>query len=94
MNGDREDRELFPLRGQTYDMAMQMARDGRRMRAAAAAFEAIGLAHDLADYFEQARTDLHYEPMWMVRGEPRTRETFGLPHPMDFAGGLPIPADD
>ena len=23
---------------------------------------------------------------WAVRGEPRTRETFGLPHPDDFTG--------
>jgi hypothetical protein len=24
---------------------------------------------------------------WELRGEPRTRETFGLPHPDDYPGG-------
>lgn len=30
---------------------------------------------------------------WNVRGTPRSRETFGLPHPGDFPGGLPIPPE-
>lgn len=30
---------------------------------------------------------------WNVRGEPRTRATFGLPHPDDFQGGLPQPRE-
>lgn len=30
---------------------------------------------------------------WSVRGEPRTRATFGQPHPGDFPGGLPLPGD-
>jgi hypothetical protein len=29
---------------------------------------------------------------WNVRGEQRTRETFGLPHPDDYAGG-PVKSD-
>jgi len=85
----REDRELFPLRGQTYDMAMQMARDGRRMRAAAAAHNAITWAHDRAA--ENMPADMPGDPMWEVRGEARTRETFGRPHPGDFPGGMPLP---
>ena len=91
----REDRELFPLRGQTYDMAMQMARDGRRMRAAAAAHDAIGQAHDLAGHrpCTGSAQVLHSDPMWEVRGEARTRETFGHPHPADFPGGMPLPGE-
>lgn len=30
---------------------------------------------------------------WTVRGEVRTRETFGRPHPDDFPGGLPTPRE-
>ena len=30
---------------------------------------------------------------WAVRDQPRTRATFGLPHPDDFPGGLPLPAE-
>ena len=33
------------------------------------------------------------EITWNVRGEPRTRATFGQPHPGDFPGGLPIPPE-
>jgi hypothetical protein len=33
------------------------------------------------------------ELTWSVRGEPRTRETFSAPHPLDFPGGLPIPPE-
>lgn len=33
------------------------------------------------------------ERMWSLRGEPRTRATFGLPHPQDFPGGLPLPGE-
>jgi hypothetical protein len=33
------------------------------------------------------------EVTWSVRGEPRTRETFGRPHPDDFPGGLPLPPE-
>jgi hypothetical protein len=33
------------------------------------------------------------ELTWSVRGEPRTRDTFGLPAPGDFPGGLPLPAE-
>jgi hypothetical protein len=31
--------------------------------------------------------------MWSVRGEPRTRQTFADPHPLDYPGGLPQPAE-
>jgi hypothetical protein len=34
-----------------------------------------------------------YDPRWSVRGEPRTRATFGQPHPADFPGGLPLPRE-
>lgn len=29
---------------------------------------------------------------WKLRGEPRTRQTFGRPHPADYPGG-PVPWD-
>jgi hypothetical protein len=85
----REDPGQFPLRGQTYSMAMQMARDMRRARAQVAASQAIGQAHELArhDPAQQEQAD----PMWELRGEPRTRATFADAHPDDFPGGLPIP---
>jgi hypothetical protein len=85
----REDREQFPLRGQTYSMSMQMARDVRRARAQVAASQAIGQARELArhDPAQQEQAD----PMWELRGEPRTRATFADAHRGDFPGGLPIP---
>lgn len=33
------------------------------------------------------------DPRWELRGEPRTRATFGQPHPDDFPGGLPLPGE-
>lgn len=30
---------------------------------------------------------------WSLRGQFRTRDTFSLPHPADFRGGLPLPAE-
>lgn len=35
----------------------------------------------------------HEETRWSLRGEPRTRATFHLPHPADFPGGLPKPPE-
>jgi hypothetical protein len=87
----REDRRLFPLRGQTWETGMQAARDMRKARAAAAAHHAIGLAAELA--LTEPAPETRGDPMWEVRGELRTRETFGRPHPADFPGGLPLPRD-
>jgi hypothetical protein len=87
----RENRDQFPLRGQTYAMAMQMARDMRRARAQIAAGEAIGQARELALH-DPAQVHAG-EPMWELRGEPRSREHFGDPHPDDFPGGLPLPGE-
>ncbi len=70
---------------------MTMARDMRRLRAALAAGEAIGQARELALH-DPARTCAG-DPMWELRGEPRTRATFSDPHPDDFPGGLPLPAE-
>ncbi len=33
------------------------------------------------------------DPRWELRGQPRTRATFADPHPGDFPGGLPLPAE-
>ena len=87
----RENRDQFPLRGQTYAMSMQMARDMRRARAQIAAGEAIGQAHELALH-DPAQVHAG-DPMWELRGEPRTRATFAGPHPGDFPGGLPLPGE-
>ncbi len=87
----REDRDEFPLRVQTYEMAMQMARDMRRIRAARAAGQAIGQAYELALH-DPARTCAG-DPMWELRSEPRTRATFSDPHPDDFPGGRPVPGE-
>lgn len=84
-------REEFPLRGQTWEMSMRMARDMRRARAAIAARTAIDLAFNLSG--EPLAADPAPDPMWELRGEPRTRATFGRPHPGDFPGGLPLPGD-
>lgn len=83
--------EDFPLRNQTWAMSMQMARDMRRARASIAAGQAIEAARELAlhDPAHPAAGD----PMWEVRGEPRTRATFSAPHPADFPGGLPLPGE-
>jgi hypothetical protein len=72
-----------------YAAGTQDAVDARRRRALAAGREAVILAQQLSD------PDLLDPPpdlMWSVRGEPRSRETFGRPHPDDFPGGLPLPA--
>ena len=33
------------------------------------------------------------EVRWTLRGEPRTRRAFAMPHPADFPGGLPDPPE-
>jgi hypothetical protein len=88
----REDREEFPLRIQTYDMAMQMARDMRRARASIAAKRTIETAGQLAALIDPA-PETRGDPMWELRGEPRNREHFADPHRGDFPGGLPLPAE-
>lgn len=74
-----------------YDSGMAAARAARETRTKVAASRAVALAHELA----AAGPDdtVREEVTWNVRGEPRTRATFGLPHPMDFPGGLPLPGD-
>jgi len=42
---------------------------------------------------ERTRELTPEELTWNVRGEPRARDTFGQPHPLDFPGGLPIPPE-
>ena len=87
----REDRRLFPLRHELNDSAMALAKSNRLARAAEAAAYAIGLAHRLAGNGpEDVVPD---EIRWSVRGQPRHRGTFADPHPDDFRGGLPSPAE-
>lgn len=74
-----------------YDAAMGIARQNRQARAAVAASAAVGLARQLAQ--AEARDAPNEETSWSVRGEPRTRATFGHPHPGDFTGGLPLPGE-
>lgn len=87
----REGRRQFPLRNDTWSASMQAAREARRARTAAAAALVIGMASDLAE-----RDPAQFcapSDMWSVRGEPRSREHFGDPHPDDFPGGLPLPPE-
>jgi hypothetical protein len=74
-----------------YATGIELARDARRVRTAAAARQAIDLAADLAS--EAPPIDPAPDPVWELRGEPRTRATFGQPHPADFPGGLPLPGE-
>lgn len=92
----REDRRLFPLRAETFEAAMQRARDARALRTATAAAGAVDLAAELAgtEVAHVCAPDTGPAEMWSVRGEVRCRHHFALPHPMDFAGGLPMPAAD
>jgi hypothetical protein len=74
-----------------YLAGMRIAREVREGRAYAAARQAIIAAWEL-----QARLPLidpAPSPMWELRGELRTRETFSQPHPDDFPGGLPTPSE-
>jgi hypothetical protein len=75
-----------------YQAGMRIAADVRQARATAAARDAIELAGQLAAS-ENMPANIPADPAWEVRGEPRTRATFGRPHPADFRGGLPIPAE-
>jgi hypothetical protein len=75
-----------------YAAATRKAVKARRQRAAEAAAATINLAGQLAENNISA-PDLPGDPMWEVRGEPRTRATFGLPHPGDFIGTGQTPAE-
>jgi hypothetical protein len=58
---------------------------GRRQVTADLAAEAKAekaTQHDLLDALRAAEP----EERWRVRGQQRTRETFGLPHPRDYSG--------
>jgi hypothetical protein len=79
-------RRLLAAERRAYDLGRQDGyREGRQAEAAerdqAWNSWAAPLARRLADGVDlQARR-------WKLRGEPRTRETFGLPHPGDRHGG-------
>lgn len=76
-----------------YAAATRMANDARYVRARLAASRAIALANTLADLELPLVTAPEDDPMWSVRGETRTRQTFAQPHPDDFPGGLPTPSE-
>jgi hypothetical protein len=84
----REDRRQFPLRGDTWSASMRIAREARRNRTAAAAHAVTEMARDLAVRNSAQDYSVPCE-MWSVRGEWRSREHFGDPHPGDFPGGFP-----
>lgn len=88
----REGRRQFPLRNDTWSASMQVAREARRARTAAAARVTIEAAGQLAAG-EKLAENMPPDPMWSVRGEPRSREHFADPHPGDFPGGLPLPPE-
>jgi hypothetical protein len=75
-----------------YLAATRTARQTRAERAGSAARAAVELARELAargHYPEHMPEHIR----WSVRGEPRHRRSFGLPHPGDFRGGLPTPRE-
>jgi hypothetical protein len=68
-----------------YLAATRKATQTRAERARAAARDAIDLAHELAvrgQYPEHVPEQIR----WAVRGEPRHRRSFRLPHAGDFIG--------
>ena len=71
-----------------YASGMQQAAAARKERAGLAGQAAVDLAHQVSG---AALIEPAPEMMWSVRGEPRSREHFGDPHPDDFPGGLPLP---
>jgi hypothetical protein len=87
----REDRRTFPLRHEINASAMATARANRQARTQDAAAAVVALAHRLAGNGSGQHVPDHVR--WAVRGEPRNRATFGFPHPADFRGGLPLPAE-
>jgi hypothetical protein len=84
-------RRLFPLRLELNAAGMALAKGNRQARSEAAGAEAVALAHELAGSGPDPLVPEGV--MWSVRGELRSRETFGLPHAGDFRGGLPSPAE-
>ena len=73
---------------------MQLARETRQARAQAAARTVIRLAREeFTELMSGGADDLRPSLMWEVRGEVRNRRHFADPHPDDFRGGLPMPAD-
>jgi hypothetical protein len=74
-----------------YLAATRIARDARMVRARLAASRAIQLANQLADL--EVTADPEGDPMWTVRGQPRTRATYADAHPGDFLGRLDQPRE-
>ena len=74
-----------------YLAATRTARQERAERAKSAGTVAVDLARELAEHPHGAA--MPDDEMWVVRGEQRTRGTFGHPHPGDFIGVGQTPAE-
>jgi hypothetical protein len=83
--------ELSDERDQWHDLILAAYRDGYRVAEGAHAGDyGRGYADGVLDR-KHAQHDLVeaatvYSRRWELRGEPRTRKTFGQPHPEDFTG--------
>jgi hypothetical protein len=79
-----------------YAATMRLAKANREQRAANAGKAVL---HYLWPQLARRSLLLSSKPSdielerWSVRGEPRTRARFADPHPDDFPGGLPLPAE-
>ena len=68
-----------------YAAATRMAVDARYVRARLAASRTITLANHLADR-DMLITAPEGDLMWLLWDQPRTRQTFADPHPLDYTG--------
>jgi hypothetical protein len=75
-----------------YAAATRMAVDARYVRARLAASRTITLANHLADR-DMLITAPEGDLMWLLWDQPRTRQTFADPHPLDYPGGQPAPSE-
>jgi hypothetical protein len=75
-----------------YLAATRRAGQERAERARSAGAVAVDLARELA-VRGQYPDHVPEQVQWAVRGEPRHRRSFGLPHPGDFIGTGHRPAE-
>ena len=88
----REDEWIRTPIEDRYAAATRMAVDARYVRARLAASRTITLANHLADR-DMLITAPEGDLMWLLWDQPRTRQTFADPHPLDYPGGQPAPSE-
>jgi hypothetical protein len=88
----QEDEWIHTPTEDRYAAATRMAVDARYVRARLAASRTIALANTLADR-DMLITAPEGDLMWLLWDQPRTRQTFADPHPLDYPGGQPAPSE-